>query len=491
MYSKNNVVVIGSGFAGLSAACFLAKEGYDVAIVEKNSKPGGRARNFLSNGFTFDMGPSWYWMNDVFERFFNQFGKSVSNLYSLTRLDPSYRIYWASEKYTDVSANYESLKDTFEKIEPGSAVKLDSFLKEAEYKYTTAMKDMVYFPSLSIREYFDKRLLFALFRLGMISSISSHIKKHFTNPYIVQMLEFPAMFLGSIPKKTPALYSLLNYADIKLGTWYPEGGMYTIVQKIYELARSLGIKFYFNTEVTNFTINENRIVSLSTNNGQIETNIVISAADYQHIEKKLPIEYQNYSNAYWHKRILAPSALIYYLGFNIKLNRLLHHTLFFDRPFDKHANEIYLTPRFPSEPLLYLSVTSKTDPNTAPLGCENVFVLIPVASGLNDTLEIREKYFNEVINRLENVTGQNIKKHIIFRRDYGISDFKSDYNAFQGNAYGLANTLFQTAVFKPKIINKKIKNLFYTGQMTVPGPGVPPALISGEIVAKYIINKQK
>ncbi|MGB9696246.1 MAG: phytoene desaturase family protein [Ignavibacteria bacterium] len=488
---KNTVLIIGSGFSGLAAACFFAKEGYNVTVLDKLSQPGGRARNFSANGFTFDMGPSWYWMNDIFERFFNQFGKTTSDFYRLIRLDPSYRIFWAPDYYTDIPANYAQLKQVFENLEPGSAKKLDKFLYEAEYKYTTAMQKFVFQPSLSIFEYIDWKLISVLFKIDLFHSISAHIRKYFHNPKIIQILEFPTMFLGSIPSRTPALYSLMNYADIKLGTWYPEGGIYSVVKAIYNLALSLGTNFYFNTEVLNLFIKDRKIMSVGTTSGDFEADTVIAAGDYHQIEQMLPKNLRNYTESYWNKRTLAPSALIYYLGINKKLDRFLHHTLLFDRSFEKHAKEIYVTPKFPDEPLIYISSPSKTDQNVAPKGCDNLFVLIPVASGLSDNIEIKELYFTKVIKRLETITKQDIKNNIIFRRDYSISEFKEDYNAFKGNAYGLANTLYQTAIFKPKIINKNLRNLYYTGQMTVPGPGIPPALISGEIVSKFAIKKIK
>jgi len=486
---SKSVIIIGSGFAGLSAASFMAKAGWKVTVLEKHTTPGGRARQFSEAGFTFDMGPSWYWMPDVFERYFNQFGKKVSNYYHLKRLDPSYRVYWPDGP-VDIPADYEALRRLFDEIEPGSAVQLDKFLKEAAYKYEVGIQKLVYKPGQSLTEFLDWELITGVFRLDVFNSIKSHVAKHFSNPKLKELMEFPVLFLGALPEDTPALYSLMNYADIKGGTWYPEGGMFQIVKAMYELAVELGVEFRFGEEVTTIAIQKNAVKEVVTEKSQYRADVVIGGADYHHIETGLlPEEFRTYSKQYWDKRVMAPSCLLYYVGLNKRLNNIHHHTLFFDTSFEVHGKEIYTTREWPSDPLFYMSATSVTDPTIAPEGCENLFLLIPVATGLSDdSEERREMYFNMVIDRLEKQLGQSVREAIIYKKSFAHSDFVSEYHAFRGNAYGLANTLRQTAVLKPACRSKKVKNLFYTGQLTVPGPGVPPSLISGEVVAGEVIK---
>jgi phytoene desaturase len=495
------VVIIGSGFAGLSAACFLAKEGYAVTVLEKHQTPGGRARQLKEQGFTFDMGPSWYWMPDIFERFFNCFGKKVADYYQLQRLDPSYRVYWPDE-VMNIPANYDELKKLFENIEPGSAAKLDKFIEEAEYKYNVGINKLVHKPGRSVTEFIDWDVIKGVFKLDVFTNMKKHIGKYFKNPKLQQMMEFPVLFLGALPQNIPALYSLMNYADVKLGTWYPQGGMYSIVEGMYVLAKELGVKFCFNNNVTEIKIEQNTaksVIAKTTDDKQPTTNIaydadiVVGAGDYHFIETKLlPETSRSYTDGYWNKRTMAPSCLLYYVGLNKKLKGVLHHSLFFDTDFEVHGKEIYSNPKWPSAPLFYVSATSVTDKTVAPEGCENLFFLIPVASGLTgDTEDVRDEYFSQIIKRLEERTGQAVKEHIIYKKSYAISNFISDYNAYKGNAYGLANTLLQTAVLKPACKSKKVNNLFYTGQLTVPGPGVPPSLISGEVVAKEVAKQFK
>ncbi len=486
------IAVIGSGFAGLSAACHLAKAGYAVTVFEKNSTPGGRARKFEAQGFTFDMGPSWYWMPDVFEKFFSTFGKKPSDYYTLERLNPSYRIYYSAEEQLDIPSGIDALCKMFDRLEPGSSKNLLKFLEEGKYKYDIGINELVYKPGLSLLEFADLKLMTGVFKLHVFQSISTYVRKYFKEKKLIQLLEFPVLFLGATPQKTPALYSLMNYADMALGTWYPQGGMHKIIEGMVQLATELGVRIEFNNAVQQLDLNAVKAKGVIVNNQLRPFDYIIAGADYHHVEQHLiPKPFRQYDQSYWDNRVMAPSSLIFYLGLNKKLEGILHHTLFFDQDFGKHSEEIYENPQWPSSPQFYISCPSKTDPTVAPAGHENIFILIPVAPGLKDDDATREHYFNVVMDRFEKMTGQSIRDSIVFKRSYAHNDFIADYNSFKGNAYGLANTLLQTANLKPSMLNKKVNNLFYTGQLTVPGPGVPPSLISGQVVAGELIKRDK
>lgn len=485
------VHVIGSGISSLSTASFLAKAGFEVQIFEKNDTIGGRARQFETQGFVFDMGPSWYWMPDVFEKFYQQFGYTTSDFYELKRLDPSYRVYWPDFSYTNVPAQMPELEKWFESLEPGSSSQLQAFLKDAAYKYKVGMEDLVYKPSLSLTEFFDSRVLGGLFKMHLFSSFSSFIRKYFKHPKILALLEFPVLFLGAMPNETPALYSLMNYADIKLGTWYPMNGMHEFIKAFARIAQEQGVSITTSANVERIVIENGKATGTIINGTFHAADIVISGADYAHTDQKLLQKHANYSDKYWETRTMAPSSLLFYVGINKKVNNLEHHNLFFDESLEEHGKTIYKDPSWPAKPLFYMSVPSLTDPSVAPNDSENLFFLIPLAPDLPDDEATRDQYFDLLLERLKTLTGNDIRDHIVFKKSFCVADFKKDYNAFKGNAYGLANTLLQTAILKPRMQHKKIKNLYYTGQLTVPGPGVPPSIVSGEVVAKHIIAKHQ
>ncbi len=484
---NKNIAVIGAGFAGLSSAAYLAKKGFQVTVYDQHEQPGGRARAVKQDGFLFDLGPSWYWMPDAFERFFASFGKKPSDYYQLKRLDPSYRVFWEKNEHWDIPANYDSFLQLMETTEKGAAQKTEEFLEQARIKYEVGMNDFVHRPSLSITEFLDIRIAKAAMKLDLLKNMSSHVRKFYKDSRIIRLMEFPVLFLGAMPDRIPALYSMMNYADIKLGTWYPVGGMSEVVKGMVNVCEELGVKFELGHPVQRIEIKGKKVDGLLVNGQVFSFDAVISSGDYHHTETKLlPTPYQSYNEAYWEGRTMAPSCLLYYLGVNKKVEGLLHHNLFFDSDFGKHAREIYESPAWPSDPLFYACVPSKTDPSVAPEGKENIFLLIPVAPGMPDTPEIREKYLEILLDRLEVRTGESIRDHIEVNRSFAYQDFVSQYNSFKGNAYGLANTLRQTAFLKPKMRSKKVENLFYSGQLTVPGPGVPPSLISGEVAAQEI-----
>ncbi len=449
---------------------------------------GGRARFFCAEGFKFDMGPSWYWMPDVFDDYFKIFGKKSSDYYDLQRLDPSYTVILGEGNSIDIPADFDQLKALFDSIEPGSARQLESFLKQAAYKYQVGMKDLVYRPGRSVKEFASLKLLLDVLRMDVLKSFHAHIRHYFKNPALLKIAEFPILFLGAVPQNTPALYSLMNYADMKLGTWYPTGGMYKIIEGMVKLAEEEGVQFLYDCNVASISVNEDgQATEVISETESFEADIVIGSADYHHVEQKLiPEKFRSYSKQYWESRTMAPGSLIFYLGIDKRLKNLNHHNLFFDEDFDRHAVQIYKTPEWPDNPLFYVCAPSKTDATVAPDGCENLFILMPVAPGLDDQESIRERYYDLIMERLEKLTNQSIKNHVTYKRSYAHKNFISDYNSFKGNAYGLANTLKQTALLKPSMKSRKIKNLYFAGQLTVPGPGVPPSLISGQVVAREV-----
>ncbi|WP_431158458.1 phytoene desaturase family protein [Winogradskyella poriferorum] len=481
------ISIIGSGFSALSASCYLAKAGHKVTVFEKNKTVGGRARQLVKDGFTFDIGPSWYWMPDIFEKFFNDFGKSTSDYYQLDKLSPAYKIFFSDEVIT-IGDHMDQICEEFERIEVGSSKPLRKFISQAQEHYDIAINKVVLKPGISPFELVTKETVTRVDRF--FKTISSEVRKKFKNPRLISTLEFPVLFLGAKPNQTPSFYSFMNFADFGLGTWHPKGGMYEIIKAMKSLAMSLGVEFNTESNVDKINIENGKATSISVNGKTIASDIILSGADYHHTETLLDQNYRQYSEQYWKKKTFAPSSLLFYVGFDKKLKNIEHHNLFFDTDFEAHAEEIYDDPRWPKNPLFYVNFPSVTDASMAPENCETGFFLIPIAPGLEDTPELRNQYFDIIINRFENLTHQKIQDNVLFKESFCVNDFVEEYNSYKGNAYGMANTLMQTAFLRPKLKSKKVDGLYFTGQLTVPGPGVPPSLISGKLVAE-LIEKNK
>lgn len=481
---NKSISIIGSGFSALAASCYLARDGYDVTIFEKNKTIGGRARQLKKDGFTFDIGPTWYWMPDVFERFFSDFNKTPEQYYTLEKLNPAYSVYFGKNDYITIEDTLEKICVAFENEEKGSSKKLMKFIDNAQDNYEVAIKDLVYRPGVSP---FELVTPVTMKKIGeFFSTIKKDVRKEFKNDRLAMILEFPVLFLGAKPDNTPSFYSFMNYADFGIGTFHPKNGMYQVILAMEALAKSLGVAIKTESSIDKIIVDNGSAVSIVSNGTNYKSDIILSGADYHHTETLLDSKYVQYSEKYWDKKTFAPSSLLFYVGFDKKLINVNHHTLFFDVDFNVHAKDIYDTPRWPDNPLFYASFPSITDDNAAPDGNEAGIFLIPLAPGLEDTETLREAYFEKIITRFEDLTSQNVKKNIIFKESFCVNDFINDYNSYKGNAYGMANTLLQTAFLRPKLKSKKVNNLYFTGQLTVPGPGVPPSLISGKLVAELI-----
>ena len=481
---NKTIHIIGSGFSSLAASCYLAKAGYEVTVFEKNATIGGRARQLKKEGFTFDIGPTWYWMPDVFERFFGDFDKHPSDYYTLEKLSPAYSVYFGQQDAITIEDSLDKIYAAFEEEEPGSSKALMQFISEAKSNYDIAIKDLVYNPGVSPLELVTPKTIMKLNQF--FSTIKRDVRKRFKNNRLAQILEVPVLFLGAKPSDTPSFYNFMNYADFGLGTFHPKKGMYQVILAMETLAKSLGVTIETNANVESITVDNGTANGLVVNGKNKSCDLVLSGADYHHTETLLKKPYRQYSENYWNKKTFAPSSLLFYVGFEKKLQNVDHHTLFFDVDFDTHAEAIYDNPAWPEHPLFYASFPSITDDSCAPEGKEAGIFLIPLAPGLEDTEALRETYFEKIISRFERLTQQSVKKNIIFKESFCVNDFVKDYNSYKGNAYGMANTLLQTAFLRPKLKSKKVKHLFFTGQLTVPGPGVPPSLISGKLTSELI-----
>ena len=495
MTNGKRIVVVGAGIGGMAAAAKLAKEGFTVTVAERNDQAGGRARIWRRGGYTFDMGPSWYLMPEVFERFFAQFGKKTTDTYELTRLDPSYRVFFGQGEAHDVASDREQVKALFERIEPGGGAKLEKYLAEAAYKYRVAVGEFLYRDYRSVFDFLNWRMMTEGLKLNVLGRLDAVVRRQFGDRRARQILEYAMVFLGTSPNDAPAMYALMSHVDLTQGVFYPVGGMAAVAQGIRRLAEEQGVEFRLGTEAVRIATEGGRAVRVEARGAEGETialpcDAVLANADYAHVETELLAAADcRYPKSYWEGRVVAPSMFLLYLGVRKRLEKLAHHNLYFQENWDAHFDTIFRKPSWPEAPCFYVSCITKTDPGMAPPRCENVFVLVPVAAGLDDDDAVREAYAAKVIRHVEAVTGEEIAPHVEVKRIYSQRDFAGDYHAWKGTALGLSHTLMQTAVFRPAMRSRNVRNLHYAGQYTHPGVGVPMVMIAAEVAAENILKE--
>ncbi len=487
MASKKNIVIIGAGFGGLSAAILLAKEGFDVTILEKNNQPGGRAGQFSEDGFTFDTGPSWYMMHHAFEDFFKQAGKDYRDYYEIERLDPTYRAFFDSEQF-DISADIDKVYALFENIEKGSSQKLKKVLNEAKYLYEKAVP-FLQKPFLSPLDFLEFEFAYKFITKRLFRSYESYIATNFKDKRLRDLLSWHTVFLGGTPASVPALYILMLHADLELGTFYPKGGMYKVVEALYKLSQEYGVNFKFDSPVEKIKVTNGKAKEVITAVKTIPTDIVLSNADYHHTEQKLlDPEWQQYPSSYWGEVTMSPSTFLIFLGLDKKIDNLLHHNYYFSNDSLSHFKSIQEEKDWPGNPSYYISVPSKSNSKINPMDGDNIMILVPVAPGLEDNKTIRNEMEQKVLNHFSQLIGANLKDHLEVQKTFAHNDYINGFNALKGNAFGLANTLFQTGSFRPRIKSRKVKNLYFSGTTTVPGIGMPLAIISAQVTSKQILK---
>jgi len=528
-----SVTVVGGGFGGLSAACYLADAGADVTVVEKNDQLGGRASRLEADGFRFDMGPSWYLMPDVFERFFGHFGREPGDYYDLERLDPHYRIFFKGEggratdggvatfdeshsgfenrrpldgggEVVDVAADRATNRELFEAIEPGAGEAFDDYLATSERHYGTAMEKFVYEDRSRLRDWIDLDVMTAApVGLKLTRSMQGHVSKYFENPKLQQIMQYTLVFLGGSPGNTPALYNMMSHVDFNLGVYYPvandadesggnPGGIGVVVDAVVALAERLGVDFETGSAVEEITRRKSGFSVVTEDGTERRPDRVVVNADYAHAEQELMPEHERqYDADYWDDRTYAPSAYLLYLGVEGDVPELAHHTLVLPDDWDPHFEQIFDEPAWPEEPAYYCCVPSKTDDTVAPDGHSNLFVLVPVAPGLEDGPEMRERFRERILDDVADNTGTDLRDRIVFEEDFCVSDFGERYNATEGTALGLAHTLRQTAILRPPNRSKAVDGLYFTGSFTTPGIGVPMCLISGQHTADALLRDER
>jgi phytoene desaturase len=487
------VCVIGAGFSGLASAAILANEGFEVTLLEKNDRPGGRAMVWKESDYTFDMGPSWYMMIEAFDNFFSMFGKKPEDYYETMRISPSYRVFFGENEFFDIMDDINENYKIFDGFEPEGGKKLKKFIDKSQQMYNIALQKFLYKDYWTFGDLLDKSLIIDGLKLKIFTKLENYVKRFFTNDRARKIVSYHVAFVGASPPTSPAVYSLLAHCDMNLGIWYPMGGFGTIVDAMMKVGVEKGVDFKFNTEVLELVVEDNISKKVITNKGEIEVDLILNTGDYEHAEMELlEKENRSYQEKYWKKKMIAPSAFLIYLGLNKKLNNFLHHNFYFNSDWDKYFNQLFgSNPEWPEDPSIYITVPSKSDPSLIPPDGELMTILVLVSSELEDPESNREPYFEKIIDKVEKITGESFRDSIVVKRIVTHEHFKKTFNAFKGTALGLAHTLLQTALFRPHHKSKKVKNLYYAGHYTHPGVGVPVSIISAQLACEKIIDDVK
>lgn len=485
---QQKVVVIGGGVGGLAAACLLGKAGYAVTVLEKNAQLGGRAGQLRAKGFTFDTGPSWYLMPEVFERFFTAMGERVEDHLRLVKLAPSYRVFYKGGQELTMTGDLARDMATFESIEPGAGQKLKAYLERAAYIYSVSADRFLYKNYTHWGDFMTPDVVRASTKLPLFSSLHRQIAKSFRDPRLQQVLEFPAMFLGASPYNTPALFSLMNHVTNTQGVRYPMGGMYEVVQVLVKIGKKHGVAYKTNTPAEKILAEQGRARAVAAAGRTFPADIIISDAGRQHTETVLlDAVHRDRTPRYWRGRTLAPSALLLCLGVSRQYPSLTHHNLVFSKQWRRNFQDIFKGADFPADPSFYVCAPSKTDPSVAPQGAENLFVLVPVAAGLQYTPQHLNAFAGTILETMERELHlPALRQHIVCRKQFCVDDFASQFNAPGGTGLGLAHTLRQTGLFRPANTSKKVCNLYFVGADVHPGIGLPSVLISAQLAFERI-----
>ncbi|MGC4047153.1 MAG: phytoene desaturase family protein [Armatimonas sp.] len=489
MADTKSAIVVGGGIGGLGAACLLAKKGYKVQLFEKNPNLGGVANTFSAEGFTFDMGPSWYLMPDVFENFFNLLGEHVEDHLTLRKLGPSYKIFFkdkdrAVELYSDLERDIPTL----EAIEPGCGKALRTYLEKSKFQYDIALEGFVYKNYDTVFDFFNAQTMVQGSKLKVFQKMNKYVESYFSTDEVQKIMEYQLVFLGSSPYDTPALYNIMSHIDFNMGVYYPMGGIHEIPKALANIARKNGAELYPASPVSKILTRNGRAYGVRLASGEEHrADLVVCNANIRHAESLLEPTERQFDDAYWESRTLAPSAFILFLGVEGRCPTLTHHNLIFSQDWRANFAEIFDNPVWPTDPSLYVCAPSITDPTVAPEGCENLFVLVPMAPGMTATDEQLEAYAQKTLTTMEKVMDiPNLRERIKYQRIFWAKDFIENYNNYKGTALGLAHTLNQTAILRPNNISKKVKDLYFVGANTNPGIGMPICLISAELAYKRI-----
>jgi len=490
-----NVVIIGSGMGGLATALRLAHHGFAVTVLEKQSRPGGRSNIIEDSGFRVDVGPTILVMKDTFEDTYRAIGQDLNQRIQFTQLDPNYRIYYHDQTHLDLYNNMAMLAQEVERVSPGSAERLFRFIGEGAKKFELGMD----FVDRNFDHMIDLANPVALSRLlstGAHENMYRQVEHFFKgDDKLTKAFSFHSMFLGLSPFEALAMYSLITYADLALGMWYPQGGIYRIVEDMVELARGMGVTLRMNAPVAEILIDSGRARGVRLESGEVVlADLVISNADLPYTYQKLiPAQYRrDYPDARLEKMKYGCSGYLLYLGVDKEYTHLRHQGLYFSKDYRANLDAIFKHKVLPEDPSFHLNIPTMTDSSLAPAGHSLLYVLAPMPNltARIDWNEAAPRVREQLLKQLEILVDPDLRKHIVWEKSYRPDDYLVDFNAVHGTAFGsLSHGFFQSSYFRPHNVARDIQGLYFVGQGTYPGIGMPMVQLSAKLVAERIMKQ--
>ena len=492
--TPKTVVIIGAGYGGMALANLLAKHGCTVHVFEKNAPPGGRIHAIKKDGFTFDLGPSWYLMPEVFSQYYELFDLDVAARLDLIRFTPGYQVFFENHSPIRIQGDTALDEATVEQLEPGAGAAFRKYTTRSTTAYTLAVKHFLYNNFSRLRDVLKWEIVrSAPSMLSLVfQTLDSYVSKQFRSLQVKQLLEYHMVFLGSSPFQAPALYSLMSHLDFKSGVYYPKLGMLALADDLYEIGKQLGVIYHFAAPVERIVVQDGVATGVKCVDGSTYTaDCVVSNADLHFTETQLLArDHQSFPERYWKKRQPGPGALLISLGIKGSLPSLLHHNLYFVENWRENFADIYETKRVPEHASIYICNPTKTDPALAPSGHENIFVLMPLPAGVDIAADMQQQLMERIIATLGRVVDNpQLKKRVVSAHMFGPQDFSRTFNAWQSNAFGgESHLLKQSVIFRTPNKSRTVKHLYYVGAGTTPGIGLPMCLISAALTYKTMFG---
>lgn len=492
MYTRPTAIVVGAGIGGIATAGLLARNGFQVTVLEKNSAPGGRCDQIVRDGHRFDLSATLFLMPEVFAQTYAALGERMEDHLDLRRVDPTYRISFDDGVKLALTGDLEGMRGQLEGIEPGSFGGLMRYLAEGHLNYNLSLKRFVGRNFYNLLDYFSPANLPLLFQMKALVKHYDNVGNYFRDAHLKQAFTFQNMYLGLSPYDAPATYSLLQYTELAEGVWFPVGGMYRVIESLASIAESLGVRFMYDTPVEQIEVRGNRVAGVRAEGGlRLEADVVVANADLPYVyQQLLPDRAEGERMA---RKKHTCSAITFYWGVDRACPQLGTHNIFLSGDYRASFDRIFEDMTLPESPSFYVHAPARIDPSAAPAGQDTLMVLVPVGhldeSARQDWPALRERARSVVLRRLASAGVADLEAHLKFEVAFTPTTWESRYNLSKGAAFGLSHNFMQVGYLRPRNRHSRYRNLYFAGASTHPGTGLPMVLLSARLTTERILKE--